>query len=220
MINLHASHDIAIASSRFADNSGSDDLIHTAYVERLRADDVLIQAAAADGWDLEFSAAQLSGLRVVAAGDDCIDLMTDRLELRDSALIDCHGNGLSTGEASEVSVSGSLIADSGTGALAKNASRLRLAQSLLWRNQRALEIKQKSAHYPGLSAIEGMSLFEAGSETRLALDDAGRGKTEAPRMLGDYRRAPVLAGLRRRLGLSDWDGLGAWVSQQRKAAGS
>lgn len=218
MINLHDSHDIQLEAVYFSDNAGSDDLLHSAYITGLHARDVRLEKAHADAWDIEFSSGRLERVFAAEAGDDGIDLMASQLEIVDSALLGCAGNGISAGEESQIHVLSSLIADTGVGALAKNASHLSFTRSLLYRNQAGLEIYQKSPNYTGLSQIEAESLFAAGQQTPLILDEDSRRLVTLPVLAVGYQRAHSLEPLRRALGIKSWSELSAWISLRRREA--
>jgi len=169
MINLHDTRQISLSDCQFGNNLHSDDLIHTAYVQDLKAERITISQAFSDAWDLEFSQAKIADLHIQTSGDDGIDLMDTVLDLTRSVIQDSQGNGISAGEQSQVTVSHSLIAHAGTGILAKNASVVNMSQSLLFENSKGLEIYQESPFYPGWSRITGQHLFISGGQP-LALD--------------------------------------------------
>ncbi len=218
MINLHNSQNITLTGCRFGDNAGSDDLVHTVYVTDLKAENIWLEKAFSDAWDIEFSEGRLNKIVVVQAGDDGIDLMGSRLEMTNSALLAATHNGISAGEESRVQVSSSLIADTGVAALSKNASHLSFLRSLLYRNQSGLEIYQKASHYTGLSTIDAESLFAAGQQTPLILDEDSRRLPSLPSFETGYQTAHQLESLRQQLGLKSWSELPRWISQQRRAA--
>ncbi|MGE3728644.1 MAG: right-handed parallel beta-helix repeat-containing protein, partial [Candidatus Sericytochromatia bacterium] len=169
MVNLHDTRQISLSDCQFSNNLHSDDLLHTAYVQDLKAERITLNQAYSDAWDLEFSQAKIANLQIQGSGDDGLDLMDNVLELTRSLIQDSQGNGISAGEQSKVTVSHSLIAHAGTGILAKNASVVQMTQSLLFENLKGLEIHQESPFYPGWSRITGKHLFISGGQP-LALD--------------------------------------------------
>lgn len=219
MVNLHDTRDLSVSNSRFADNQGSDDLIHTVYVQNLQARDNRIDSAFSDAWDIEFSQARIEGLKVVGSGDDGIDLMGTELELAHSVLLDCRGNGISAGEESRVRVKDSLIADSRVGALAKNASRVSFSQSLLYRNRIGLRLEQKALYYTAASSMDGDGLAIAAAQTPISLDQAAEhAKSPQPAFTSDYQAQPALNPLRQKLGITGWPALDAWIRGTREAS--
>lgn len=208
MINFHDTRDIRISDSRFADNQGSDDLIHTAYVQQLDAERNRIDNAFSDGWDLEFSQANLTRLTIVGTGDDGVDAMGSRIVLSDSQLLDSRGNGISAGEESRITVSNSLIATSRTGTLAKNASRVTFQASLLYRLRTGLHLEQKALYYPPASGISATDLSLTKVQVPLLLDGRARKQSSLQPAFTTEPTAQLNL-LRQRLGLSDWQGLEA-----------
>lgn len=219
MVNLHDTRDLSVSNSRFADNQGSDDLIHTVYVQNLQAKNNRIDSAFSDAWDLEFSQARIEGLKVVGSGDDGLDLMGTELELTHSVLLDSLGNGISAGEESRVRVKDSLIADSRVGTLAKNASRVSFSHSLLYRDRIGLRLEQKALYYAAQSSIDGKGLAIASAQTPISLDkEAEHAKSPRPVFTSDYRAQPALDRLRKDLGLTGWQALDNWIRRTREAS--
>jgi hypothetical protein len=226
MVNLHDTRQISLADCQFSDNRQSDDLLHTAYVQDLKAERITFNRAFSDAWDLEFSQAQIADLQIQASGDDGIDLMDTSLDLTRSVIQDSQGNGISAGEQSKVKVSHSLIARSGTGVLAKNASEVKLSQSLLFENHKGLEIYQESPHYPGWSRITGSQIFISGGQP-LALDGVSEkaiappvytqlDTASAPNTAANVAAKRLLAPLLHLLGLSEFKQLPTWLNLQKR----
>lgn len=226
MINLHDTRQISLADCQFSDNRYSDDLLHTAYVQDLKAERITFSQAFSDAWDLEFSQAKIADLQIQTSGDDGIDLMDTVLDLTRSVIQDSQGNGISAGEQSQVKVSDSLIARSGTGVLAKNASEVKLSQSLLFENRKGLEIYQESPFYPGWSRITGSQLFISGGQP-LALDGVSEkaiappvytqlDTVSAPNTAANVAAKRLLAPLLQLLGLSEFKQLPTWLNQQNR----
>ncbi len=227
MINFHDTRQISLADCQFSNNLHSDDLLHTAYVQDLKAERITISQAFSDAWDLEFSQAKLADLRIQASGDDGLDLMDSLLELTRSVIQDSQGNGISAGEQSKVTVSHSLIAHAGTGILAKNASVVQMSQSLLFENRKGLEIYQESPFYPGWSRITGEHLFISGGQP-LALDGVSEkaiappvytqfDTISAPNTASNLAAKRLLAPLFKLLSLSEFKQLPHWLNSQKKA---
>jgi hypothetical protein len=227
MINFHDTRQISLSDCQFSNNLHSDDLIHTAYVQDLKAERITISQAFSDAWDLEFSQAQIADLRIQTSGDDGIDLMDTVLEITRSVIQDSQGNGISAGEQSNVTVSHSLIAHAGTGILAKNASFVQMSQSLLFENRKGLEIYQESPFYPGWSRITGSQIFISGGQP-LALDGVSEkaiappvytqiDPASAPNTAANVAAKRLLAPLFKLLGLSEFKHLPQKLISQKKA---
>lgn len=164
MVNVHDSRDVAFEDCRFGENQGSDDVLHVAFVEDFVLSRVQVVDSADDGVDLEFSSAKLSDLRVVGAGDECLDLMGSEVALERSVLLECQNNGVSAGEETRLNVVSSLIAESGRGLLAKNASVVGLDGALLYGNKTGLQVEPVSERYEGRSRVKAATLHVVGSE--------------------------------------------------------
>jgi len=227
MINLHDTRQISLEDCQFSNNLHSDDLLHTAYVQDLKAERITLSNAFSDAWDLEFSQAKIAHLQIQGSGDDGIDLMDTVLELTRSVIQDSQGNGISAGEQSKVTVSHSLIARSGTGLLAKNASVAHMSQSLLFENHKGLEIYQESPFYPGWSRITGKHLFISGGQP-LALDGVSEKAIAPPvytqldtnsaeNIRSNLAAKRLLAPLFKLLGLSEFKQLPQKLISQKRA---
>ncbi len=195
-------HDLVV---RGLPDSGAGELLHATYVDGLRLREVHLSRAPVDALDLEFVSADVRGLTVAAAGDDCLDLMGTTLRLDDSVLIACTNNGISAGEETALAAHGILVEGSRIGVLAKNASSVNLSRSLVYHTRIALKTNRKDAHYEGRSFIGAQDLAVVESET---VFDADRGTRIEPGFvqtsLGtaglDYLREQVLR-------LPGWDDL-------------
>ena len=216
MVNLHHSRELSLRHCRFGQNQGSDDVLHAAYVRKLSIEDTTVTAAAADAIDLEFVRGTLRNLRLLDIGDDGLDLMASRVQLRDSVLVDCQGNGLSAGEESEVDLRGSLIAGAKAAVLAKNASTVGLAGSLLYRNRRGVRIYQRTVRYAGDSHVSADVLFAVDCKRAVKRDDDSAEALEVGRIQTRLPRDGSLDHLAKDvLGLQGWDELGAWLERHR-----
>ena len=220
LVNLFDTRDITIEAVRIAGTRTAEDVLHAAYVENLRLHEVEVLGAPTDGVDLEFTEGEVRGLRVVGAGDDCLDLMGAQVRVSDSVLLGCTNNALSVGEESDVSAHDLLIGDSDTGVLVKNASRLRLSRSLLFRTVTALKTSRRDAYYDGPSRIGASELFAVDCER--AIDRAPGTELETERIRRALPGPGALEHLARHvLGLQDWNGLATHLARlQGEARGA
>ncbi|PIQ28315.1 hypothetical protein COW36_04225 [bacterium (Candidatus Blackallbacteria) CG17_big_fil_post_rev_8_21_14_2_50_48_46] len=211
MVNLHETQDLLLEDCFFSDNRGGDDLLHTVYVQNLKAHRISIRRAFSDAWDLEFTRAEIEELKIEGAGDDGLDLMGTELSLKKAAIRQCLGNGVSAGEETQVQLEQTLIAAGGVGLLAKNASVIHIDSSLLYGNRTGLKIYQASPHYGGLSRIFSRNLFLAGSLRPLQLDSTSLKAFPAPRFQSRFEQAAVLKPLKDWLGKQgNWQ---LWLSR-------
>ena len=212
-VNIHDTADVTVEALTVLHTTDNDDVVHAPYVQNLRLHEVTVRDAPLDAVDLEFTTAEVRGLRVIGAGDDCLDLMGTTLRLSDSALVGCTNNGVSAGEETEVNATGVLIADCKLGVLAKNASQVRLTRALVYRNQTALETHRHDLYYSGASAIGADDLFAVDCAT---VSDAASGTSIDA---GQVQAAlPVNGGLEqleRTLGLQGWRTLDGFLDGLR-----
>jgi len=169
---VHDTSDILIEGLVVEDTRDAGDVLHANGVDGLRLHEVTVQGAPVDGIDLELTRAELRGIRVIQAGDDCLDLGASQVRVRDSVLAGCTNNGVSAGEESEVSLHGLLIAGARAGVLAKNASEVRATRSVIWRAESALKTNFKELYYRKESHIGTSEVYAVRCRT---LRDAARG---------------------------------------------
>ena len=217
LINIHDTRDIAIEAARFTGAINADDVLRATYVRDIHLHELDIDQAPVDGVDLEFADGEIRGLRIVGAGDDCLDLMGVDLLIVDSILSGCANNALSVGEESQVSAQGLFISDSKTGVLAKNDSQARITRSLIYETATALKTKRRDIHYMGESRIGASDLFVVACER--AVDEAPGSRIKA----GQFRQSLPATGTLNHLaqnvlGLSGWDHLGMYMSHLRMGA--
>jgi hypothetical protein len=126
MLDVLDTHDVRVAHCRFHADAKVDQVVHAAYVDRLRIDDVEIRNAPDDALDIEFSTATVRRLTVVGARQEGLDVNGGRVALSDSRLLDCRGNALSAGSGARIDVTGTLLAGSRVGLLVKGGAVARL----------------------------------------------------------------------------------------------
>jgi hypothetical protein len=158
-LNLHDTRDVTLRHCRLLGNADADDALHAVYVEGLLLEDSVVEDAAADAVDLEFTGGVLRRVELVRSGDDGLDLMGSRIDLVDSVIAGCAHNGVSAGEETEVRVLGSLVAGCKVGVLVKNASGAALDGTLLYEHEVGVRVYQRTVRYQGESRIEGDALW-------------------------------------------------------------
>jgi len=217
MLNIHDTSDITLDHCRFGRNAGPDDVVHAAYVTGLSVTDSVIQSAALDGWDLEFARGRLERVRVVNAGDDAIDLMASDLEIVDALLLGAKGNGISAGEQSRVALRNSLVAGAKVGVLAKNASRIDLFGTILFKNTTQVHVYERTVRYEGESEVNADSSFGILTGKELVKrDDRGHDRLDFGTLRPGFPPPGVLdAMLRDLLGLESWTDLAGWVTAEQ-----
>ncbi len=219
MINVHDTRDIAFTNCHFGGNRGPGEIVHAAYVKKLRVRDTVVQDAMGDGWDFEFVRARMRNVEVRRVGDEALDLMDTRLELYDSVLVGCGGNCLSAGEESTVMVRDCLVAAAKVGVLAKNASEVDLAGTLLFRTKTGVRIYKREVRYAGNSEISADVLFVVDSKTPTRRDKKSRGALRLGRLRSRLPHDGSLVHLQRDvLALDNWGQLAPWVEARVKGA--
>ncbi|MBN1654738.1 MAG: CotH kinase family protein [Deltaproteobacteria bacterium] len=215
MVNIHDTRGIVIKHCRFSDNQVSDDVVHVAYVKKLLVEDCTIENGFADAWDLEFVQADLTRLQVSGVGDDAVDLMGSDVDISDSLLSSCRGNGISSGEESRATVRNTLVADSRVGVLVKNASHAELFSTLLFRNQIGVRVYQREVRFEGNSRVEADVLFIVDSRRAIKRSDRSRDLLDVGRIQRGFPQKGVLDNLRENvIGIPLWDQLSDWLQSQ------
>jgi len=217
MLNVHDTSDIVIDHCRFRQNAAPGDVVHMAYVDGLDVSDSEIRDAAEDAWDFEFTRGSLERVRVVNAGDDALDLMSSELSIADSLLLGAKGNAVSAGEETRARLQNSLIAGSNVAVLAKNASRVELSGTLLFKNTTGVRVYQRTVRYAGKSAVNADFSFGALTEKKLIdRSDRDHDHLDFGSLQPGYPPPGIFDGmLRDLLGLRSWSELDAWVTAQR-----
>lgn len=220
MVDIHHTRDVTIDGCRFAQNGPDTDTLHVAYVDNLLVEDTSFLNVPGDAFDLEYSSAELRRLRMVNVGDDALDLMGSRVLLSDSVLLGARGNGVSSGEESQVNVNNTLIAETNVGVLAKNASVVALSGSVLYRNVTGVRTYQRTVRYAGESEVSANILFVAESKkAAVRRDDRSGERLDQGRVLLDLPRPGALEHvLQNVLELSDWQELPRFVDAQKEQA--
>jgi hypothetical protein len=159
LLNIHHTRDVALEGVSLESSGRSEDVLHASAVDGLLLAGVVVDGAPVDAVDLEFTRAEIRGLQVRNAGDDCLDLMGSEVTLRDAALRGCAGNGISAGEETDLTATELLIAGAKVGVLAKNASRVRLSRAVLLRDQVGLRTNSDQVHYEARAEIGADDLY-------------------------------------------------------------
>lgn len=217
MVNIHDTKNIAVRNCRFGKNNGTQDVFHAAYVESLTVEDTLVEDAASDAFDLEFVSGMLKRVRVHRAKDEGLDLMGSKMELVDSVLVGCAGNGISAGEETDLRVRDTLVAGSKVGALAKNASVVELSDSLLYRNEIGIQVYRRDVRFQGESKVTSDVLFVVDSRKGVKRDDRSRDSLDLGRIQRRLPQAGVLDHLAKDvLALRSWEELPGWMEGHLK----
>lgn len=207
LFSIFDTSNVTLEHVLFEDNLEADDLLHATYVDGLALHEVRIVGAKEDALDLEHTDAEVRGLRILGAGDECVDLMTSKVRMTDSLLVGCQGNAISAGEETDLTVLGSVIARSKVGVLSKNSSAVRISRSLVYEAHQALRTNKKDVHYVRPSRIDARDTFLVGCETNVRR--AKRTKVTAD-IETSFPSPSRLSALRRDVvGVSSWSAIDA-----------
>ena len=210
MLNLHDTSNIQLSYVELRDNRKGDDALHAAYVKGLVLDHVVVRDAAIDAIDLEFCKAVLTNVEIYNPGDECLDLMGTKVSVEDSVFSGAGAKALSAGEETRARLTRVLLTDSDVGVLSKNASRVRLHDSLLYRNRLAVHVIVESQRYSGQSRVKTGNSFVKHCGEELLLEE-GRFK-KMPHL--PQLEPSGLPELRESLGLGQWSELAGWLEQR------
>ncbi|HUT78412.1 MAG TPA: CotH kinase family protein [Polyangia bacterium] len=219
-VDIHDTERVALRHCRLGGNAGADDLLHAVYVDDLLLEDCVIEDAAADAADLEFVEGVLRRVELLRSGDDGLDLMGSRIDLVDAVIVGCAGNAVSAGEETEARVLGSLLAGCKVGVLAKNASTVALAGTLLYGDEVGVRVYKRTTRYGGDSRIEADALWVVGCGRPSRTDDDSVDALSFGRVELRARRGGGLDHLLEDvLGLGDLEEIGPFVASRLKEAG-
>lgn len=158
-LSIYETANIQLSHLRFSAIENAEDVLHLTYVENASIDDVEIRGAPVDAIDLEMVQGSLRGLRVLKAGDECLDLMGAKIQVTDSLLLGCTNNAVSAGEGSEVSIDSLFVGRSRVGILAKNASTVQISRSVVFGCEQGLRTNRKDVHYNSPSRLDADTVF-------------------------------------------------------------
>jgi len=217
MVNIHDTRNITVKNCRFTEDNGAEDVFHAVYVEELNVEDTQVEDASSDAFDLEFVNGSLKRVQVRRAGDEGADLMGSNVELVDSVLLGCGGNGISAGEETDLRIRDTLVARAGVGVLAKNASAVQLSDSLLYDNRIGIQVYRRDVRFEGDSQVTSDVLFVVQSKKDIKRDDRSQDSLDLGRIQRRLPQAGVLDHLAKDvLALRHWDELPAWVEANSK----
>jgi hypothetical protein len=214
MVNIHDTRDVVLEHCTFGfPGKGADDTLHVAYVADLVLKDVTVAFPRSDGIDLEFSSGVLAGVTVIGAGDECLDLMSCHLAVRDSRLMECGGSAISAGEESRLTLVDSYLGKGEQGLLVKNASSVVVDGSLFHRLTTGVRVQVRSDRYDRRSRIRGEALHVLECEQGLVVEGPPRRRdpTVVTPTEDDLERLRSAV-----LGGTDWSGLDAVTERLRR----
>ena len=211
MLNIHATRDITLDACTLSNATDTEDVLHANTVEGLSLHELTVTGAPSDAVDLEFVSGELRGLRVIGAGDDCLDLMTSRLRLTDSLLAACTHNAISAGEETSLAALGVVFASSRTGVLSKNHSDVRLSRSVMFGLHVGMRADGREVRYSGESRIGADEIYAVDCEK---VEDAAHGASiDLGRVQAALPPGSALGHLAQALGIDDWSGLPAYLAR-------
>ena len=214
-VSIHDTRDITLRGCVLESNGAELDMLHAAYVKDLRVFDTTVRKAAADGLDLEFTTAKLRGVEVTTVGDDALDFMGSTVQLQATMLMDGRGNGLSAGEGSHVRATHLFVGGFDVGVLAKNASEVRLAETLLYRNRSGARIYRKESRFAGDSEVHADEVFVVECEKAVRVDHESRSAARLTRIRTTLPTDGSLDFLRNGvLGIDAWQLLPGWMAHR------
>jgi hypothetical protein len=220
MLTVQDNRDVSLRHCRFEGNAGKGDMIHTTYSKAFVMDDVEVLGAALDAIDLEFTDAALRRLTVVNPGDDGLDLMGADVRVQDSVVLGAGGNGVSSGEESQVSIRNTLVADSQVGVLAKNASAVTLLGSVLFRNAIGVRVYTRTVRYDGDSHVRASVVYVVDSkELPIQREERKTHTLDQGRVLQNWPERGIMDNfLHNVVELDRWKDLPAWIETKRREA--
>jgi hypothetical protein len=200
VLNIQDTTDISLEHVRLT--NGRNEGLHAAYVQGLVLKDVQLSGFGNDCVDIEFSQGSAHGLTLAHCGDECMDLMGSDLTGENWILLQCRNSGLSAGEETTVRVSRTLIGHSRRCLAVKNASSVRLDDSLIAGCGEGIRVQKKQPRYNRPSKVKGRNIVVLNATQPFR--NVGRKLKETVSLSLD---AGALPGLRTALGLASWNDL-------------
>jgi muconolactone delta-isomerase len=207
MVSIHDTKDIRVDHCHFANNHGSDDALHVAYVQDIAIAGCRFDQTFSDAIDLEYSSAKVERTTMVNVGDDGLDLMGSRVEVQDGTILQCQGNGISAGERSDVLLRRELIAKATRAVLLKNGSSVSVSDVAVYQAGTVIRQEPESEWYPGTSvlSVESMNAIDS----KLLFDGIKKPKSGVIRLQLGLDDLPQLR--QSLLGEGEWNELEAYL---------
>tara|TARA_B100001093_G_C26846979_1_gene1023302 strand:+ start:641 stop:3478 length:2838 start_codon:yes stop_codon:yes gene_type:complete len=171
MLSIHDAADVLIDGLSMNDNYEFDDMLHIVYGRNITLNNIYMSNANMDAIDIDLSTVMIAGLKVVNAGNDCLDLMSSSLTLEGGFLAGCSDKGLSVGEKSNLFMSNMVIKNSSIGIQVKDGSQVAAIYADFKNNQRHFSSFNKNWRYgnaPNLLQIEKSYVENAEEEPEIS----------------------------------------------------
>ncbi len=173
MVNIQWVTNVSITHVSLGGNVISDDTIHLIHSQSV-LDDLQFSRCFADCIDVDYGDAAIRRISVDQAGNDGIDLMTARVAIQDYHVNGAKDKGISCGEQSDVDIDGAVIEHASIGVAPKDASRVRLRNSILRHNGIAVDIYRKNLAYGGPGSMDVTTTTFEDNEVDLKAEEGAR----------------------------------------------
>ena len=188
MLSFYGSWDVRIEHSSFGDNVDSDDTLHIVYGS-YDLEDIRFADCFGDCIDLDLADGTMRGIRVLAAGNDGIDLMTSNSRFRDVVVEGSADKGISVGEASTLTIESLRVSGAQIGAAVKDTSRVYLSEASFADNQTSLSVYADDPVYGGSGELHLRAAKFGVGGVDVQVDDRARlyvyDQPPPPRVLGE-----------------------------------
>jgi hypothetical protein len=146
-LSINDTSDVTLRNVAIEDNKEQDDMLHIVYGRRIVLKDLTLRNARSDALDIDISDVDITNLRVLHAGNDCVDLMQARVTIRRSFLSSCGDKGLSVGERSQLILLNSEVKNSLIGLEAKDGSYAAVVHADFIANKTQFSLFNKNWRY-------------------------------------------------------------------------
>jgi len=153
MVSVHGSDGFSLAHSTIGSNVSSDDTLHIVQ-SQFDIWSTSFENCYGDGIDFDFASGSVRDVTIQNAGNDGIDFMMSDVTLQNICIRQVGDKGLSCGEASNIQVFKTDIAQANIGVAVKDGSHVDLVQCELVGNVVAIDVYQKKPAYDGPGEIQ------------------------------------------------------------------
>jgi hypothetical protein len=169
MFSIHSGKNISIDNSIFRDSSVVDDMVHFVYAEVTIRNSKFINSHL-DSIDADISELVMDHCIIEGSGNDALDLMTTKATLKSMTIKNSVDKGISIGESSELTMSGSTLMNNNIAIQSKDRSVGIIRNVKFLRNEIAADAYKKNWRYDGGGQISIFDSIFSGNKIDLMAD--------------------------------------------------
>jgi hypothetical protein len=148
MLNLHNTSDVELSHITLRDNLKYDDMLHIVLSKRIQINSINLTNAHSDGVDVDISQDIIfEGGSIKSSKNDGIDTMSSSVTINNMVLSDNRDKGVSIGEASQVTLSNTIVKDNVVGVESKDGSHGIIKETTFVGNRTQINAYKKNWRY-------------------------------------------------------------------------